>query len=203
MIREDARSPAQLSLSYCLYAQIYVDVCKLAVKVNDEKAFRETIALFSFLLNNDADNDLLALDTFAQALLLLIDNVLVDTTNSDIKVAALALLFDVASKLRVYPEAVHAWFTRLQEGRTREEISTNIPETVFEVDVDRTSYPLCQHFLNHVYQKGTVGDFARTGLLYIYDSATRSDRLETWIIESDIPRLLASGLGALYSQLSR
>lgn len=173
------------------------------MKVNDEEAFRKTITLFSFLLNNDADNELLALDTFAQALLLLIDHVLADSASNPVQVAALALLFDVASKLRVYPEAVHAWFTRLNKGRTDEEISTNIPETVFEVDVDRTSYPLCQHFLDHVYQEGKVGDFARTGLLYIYDSATKSERLETWIIESDLPRLLASGLGALYSQLSR
>jgi len=175
----------------------------LAVKVNDEEAFRKAIALFSFLLNNDAENDLLALDTFAQVLLALVDDVLVDSANNDIQVAALALLFDVASKLRVYPEAVHAWFTRLREGRTEEQILTNIPETVFEVDVDRTSYPLCQHFLDHVYQEGKVGDFARTGLLYIHDSAIKSERLETWIIESDLPRLLASGLGALYSQLSR
>jgi len=181
-----------------------VDVCKLAVKVNDEKVFRVTIALFSFLLNNDVDNDLLAFDTFAQALLILVDDTLaIDTVNNDTQVAALALLFDVASKLRVYPEAIHAWFTRMKEGRTNEETSTNIPETMLDIDADRTSFPLSQHFLNHVYQQGKVGDFARTGLLYIYDSAAKSDRLETWIIESDLPRLLASGLGALYSQLSR
>jgi len=174
------------------------------VKVNDEKVFREAIALFSFFLNNDVDNDLLALDTFAQALLVLTDDILAAVTvNTDIQVAALALLFDVASKLRVYPEAVHAWFTRVKEDRTNEEISTNIPETVFEMDADRTSFPLSQHFLNHIHQEGKTGDFARTGLLYIYDAATKSDRLETWIIESDLPRLLASGLGALYSQLSR
>lgn len=180
-------------------------MCRLAVKVSDENVFRDTIKLFSFLLNNDVDNELLAMDTYAQALLGLIDGVLIQDgrATQDAQTAALALMFDVASKLRVYPEAVHAWFTRLEEGRPDQELSMTSPETIFEVDADRTAFPLCQYFLNYVYQEGKIGDFARMGLLYIYDSATRSDRLETWIIESDLPRLLASGLGALYSQLSR
>ena len=48
-----------------------------------------------------------------------------------------------------------------------------------------------------------MGDFARTGLLYIIESASSSKALETWIVESDLATIMASGLGALYSQLSR
>lgn len=48
-----------------------------------------------------------------------------------------------------------------------------------------------------------MGDFARTGLLYIIEAASSTGELERWIAESDLATLMASGLGALYSQLSR
>ena len=54
-----------------------------------------------------------------------------------------------------------------------------------------------------MHHDGKSGDFARTGLLYLIESATHSASLEQWIIESDLATLMASGLGALYSQLSR
>ncbi len=54
-----------------------------------------------------------------------------------------------------------------------------------------------------MHHEGRVGDFARTGLLYIIEAASSSIDLEQWIVESDLATLMASGLGALYSQLSR
>lgn len=54
-----------------------------------------------------------------------------------------------------------------------------------------------------MHHEGRVGDFARTGLLYIIEAAYTSGDLEKWIVESDLATLMASGLGALYSQLSR
>ena len=57
--------------------------------------------------------------------------------------------------------------------------------------------------LDYVHHDGRVGDFARTGLLYIIEAASSSVELERWIVESDLATLMASGLGALYSQLSR
>ena len=48
-----------------------------------------------------------------------------------------------------------------------------------------------------------MGDFARTGLLYLSETAAKSKPLETWMIESDLAPQMASGLGALYSRLSR
>jgi len=62
---------------------------------------------------------------------------------------------------------------------------------------------LCYQLIDHVHHEGRIGDFARTGLLYIFESASKSQDLEKWIVGSDLPTLMATGLGALYSQLSR
>ncbi|KAJ5289263.1 uncharacterized protein N7443_009516, partial [Penicillium atrosanguineum] len=46
---------------------------------------------------------------------------------------------------------------------------------------------------------GRAGDFARTGLLYLIETASRSKNLEKWLIESDLATLIPTGLGALYT----
>lgn len=56
--------------------------------------------------------------------------------------------------------------------------------------------------VDYIHHEGKVGDFARTGLLYIIEAASNSVELEQWIVESDLSTLMATGLGALYSQLS-
>ena len=64
-------------------------------------------------------------------------------------------------------------------------------------------FPLFYLLIDYVHHEGRVGDFARTGLLYLIESASHSVELETWLVQSDLATLMASGLGALYSQLSR
>lgn len=63
--------------------------------------------------------------------------------------------------------------------------------------------PLCYPLIDRVHHDGRIGDFARTGLLYILEATGRSPNLEEWVMSSDLATLMASGLGALYSQLSR
>ena len=67
----------------------------------------------------------------------------------------------------------------------------------------RNQFPLFYVLVQYVHNDGPVGDFARTGLLYLTETASRSNPLETWMIESDLAPQMASGLGALYSRLSR
>ncbi|KAK4989020.1 hypothetical protein LTR28_001639, partial [Elasticomyces elasticus] len=67
----------------------------------------------------------------------------------------------------------------------------------------KDDFPLCYYLMDQVHHDGRVGDFARTGLLYIFELASGSEELEEWLIESDLPTLMATGLGALYSRLSR
>ena len=57
--------------------------------------------------------------------------------------------------------------------------------------------------IEYVHQEGRIGDFARTGLLYIIEATSSTADLAKWLVQSDLATLMASGLGALYSQLSR
>ncbi|KAK9240817.1 Retinoic acid induced 16-like protein-domain-containing protein [Lipomyces kononenkoae] len=68
---------------------------------------------------------------------------------------------------------------------------------------NRDDFPLFYFLLEFIHHEGRAGEFARTGLLYIIELALPSSPLEQWILESDLGTLMASGLGALYSQLSR
>lgn len=202
-LRDDARTQARDTLSYALSARVYAGLARLASRVNDARFLREVLSFFSFFLN--VEDELIASEAFAQALIVLIG--IIDDAKGgashELQTAVLQLTFDIAAKLRVQPEALPAWFTEEEEALDEASAANTVTETVFEAPAERTNFPLCHHFLKHVYQEGRVGDFARTGLLYMFDSATRSSQLETWIVQSDISRLLASGLGALYSQLSR
>jgi hypothetical protein len=70
----------------------------------------------------------------------------------------------------------------------------------------REDFPLYYQLIDHVHHEGRIGDFARTGLLYVFETASKSPELERWIVESALPTLMASGLGApynLHSQCAR
>jgi hypothetical protein len=63
----------------------------------------------------------------------------------------------------------------------------------------KEGFPLCYQLIDHVHHEGRIGDFARTGLLYVFETASKSPELERWIVESDLPTMMAGGLGALYN----
>lgn len=117
----------------------------------------------------------------------------------------LELIFGIAAKIRLEPELVPVWFRRKREQKPEDAGEKQKSEGVGEGedDVEQDDFPLCHHFVWHVYRDGRAGDFARTGLLYVLESASNSKVLESWIALSDLPTLMASGLGGLYSQLSR
>ena len=104
------------------------------------------------------------------------------------------VFFAIASKLRLQPNLLSTWF---RPNAMAEERAVG-PHTGEDNDV----FPLFYLTLNYIHYDGRVGDFARTGVLYIIESASHSESLERWIVESDLATLMASGLGALYSQLS-
>lgn len=56
--------------------------------------------------------------------------------------------------------------------------------------------------MDHVHLEGRTGDFARTGMLYLIETASSSADLELWMVDSDLATYMASALGALYSSLS-
>ncbi|KAK7205614.1 Retinoic acid induced 16-like protein-domain-containing protein [Myxozyma melibiosi] len=75
--------------------------------------------------------------------------------------------------------------------------------TDLQIDQRRNDFPLFHFLLDFIYHDGKSGEFSRTGIIFIVESAHPGSSLERWILDSDFGTLMASGLGALYSQLSR
>lgn len=163
----------------------------------NESIIQCTLDIFKLLIDCE-EVEFLEQKTFADALLGFIGRisnkepllVSVDTEERIVEV-----FFAIASKLRLQPNLLPTWFRPIAIAEERV-VGPHTRE-------DRDVFPLFYLTLNYVHHDGRVGDFARTGLLYIIESASHSEPLERWIVESDLATLMASGLGALYSQLSR
>jgi len=123
------------------------------------------------------------------------------TEDIETESALLEVLFGIASRIRLQPEILPVWF------------KPKLADSDDEADDEKTGdsgsgsrnedFPLFYLLLYYVPAEGRAGEFARMGLLYLIESASHSERLERWIVEGDMAALMASGLGALYSQLSR
>ena len=121
--------------------------------------------------------------------------------DTEVECAMLEVLFGIASRIRLQPEILSIWF---RPGARRHSSSQNDEVTATSVDSTRNEdFPLFYLLLHYVPAQGRAGEFARMGLLYLIESAANSEDLERWIVEGDMASFMASGLGALYSQLSR
>ncbi|KAK9478742.1 Retinoic acid induced 16-like protein-domain-containing protein [Lipomyces japonicus] len=67
----------------------------------------------------------------------------------------------------------------------------------------KPDFPLFYFLMGFIHDEGRAGEFARTGILYLVECALSSSQFEQWVLGSDFGTLMASGLGAMYSQLSR
>lgn len=119
----------------------------------------------------------------------------------DTEAELVEVIFGVAAKIRIQPDILPVWFNTTT-GPQRDDSLAKGRKTFAGV-AQKDDFPLCYLLIDRIHHEGRTGDFARTGLLYIFEAASRSPTLEDWIIGSDLPTLMASGLGALYSQLSR
>ncbi|CAD6565524.1 MAG: hypothetical protein ASARMPRED_007304 [Alectoria sarmentosa] len=197
-LRDEAQTPEpHLCARHVSTFQIYSTLSQVASTYHNEPIIGKTLDIFKVLINGE-EVEFLEEKTFADALLGFIGTisttgplmVSVDTEGSIVEV-----LFAIASKIRLQPNLLPTWF---RPNPTAEERDLG-PHSSKDMDV----FPLFYLTLDYVHHDGRVGDFARTGLLYIIESASQSEALERWIVESDLATLMASGLGALYSQLSR
>lgn len=156
----------------------------------------ETIEIFKILLDGE-EGDFVKDKTFADALIGYVSTLSMAGLNADTEARMVELLFAIAAKLRLQPEILSAWFRPSSRG------IEDSAESVQGGASPKEDFPLFYLTVSYIHHDGRVGDFARTGLLYLIESAGQSAALEQWIIESDLATLMASGLGALYSQLSR
>ncbi|KAF2431781.1 hypothetical protein EJ08DRAFT_687273 [Tothia fuscella] len=206
ILQDEARAPApHLCLSFAASTQIYTTISRYGSTAQHEPIIKGAVDIFAALLDSE-EEEFIANERFAHALMIFIDR----TSGSgnlyvgeDTEGEIVELLFGIAAKIRLQPEILPVWFRKREPPRQRKVSDKGVKSNDFVGVTSKADFPLCYQLIDHVHHEGRIGDFARTGLLYIFESASKSPELEQWIVESDLPTLMASGLGALYSQLSR
>ncbi|KAK7422574.1 hypothetical protein QQX98_001597 [Neonectria punicea] len=205
ILSDESRRPLpHPCIQYASIKQIYVPIGKIATTSYNEWIIKEAVLFFATLIESE-EEAFVENSTFSASL----TNLLVRITgvNSvrlglDTESRVVELAFNITTKIRLDPEILPAWFKTQRGGPHRDEKDRDSRDT-FVGRTQRADFPLFYILMDYIHHEGKVGDFARTGLLYIIEAASSSGPLEQWIVESDLSTLMATGLGALYSQLSR
>ncbi len=189
-------------MAFAAESQIYVPVAKIANTSYNEWIIQQTLQLFGTFIESE-EEEFVQIGVFSTSLM----NFLVRITgingirlSLDTEAEVVQLAFNVAAKMRLQPDILHAWFSTDDESEEDEEMGHR---ERWEGKTSREDFPLFYLLIDYIHHEGRAGDFARTGLLYIIEAASISLSLERWLISSDLATLMATGLGALYSQLSR
>jgi len=203
ILNDESRSPApHTCLEFAASEPIYTAVSKIASTAHHEGIVRDAVALFGALIDSE-EEDFLENEQFAISLMNFIGRIVGSgnmAVGEDTEAEIVELLFGIAAKIRLQPEILPIWFTSHAADSNGRLVNQSVD---FAGVTQKEDFPLCYQLIDHVHHEGRIGDFARTGLLYIFESASKSQDLEKWIVGSDLPTLMATGLGALYSQLSR
>ncbi|KAH8159054.1 hypothetical protein CIB48_g9193 [Xylaria polymorpha] len=205
ILAEESRRPLpHPCISFAATKQIYIPIAKIATTSYNEWIIKEAVLFFASLIESEEES-FVENDAFSASL----TNLLVRITGAnsirlglDTEVKVVELAFNITTKIRLEPEILPAWFkvhadAGAQDGKFKDD------REKFAGKTQKQDFPLFYLLMDYIHHEGRVGDFARTGLLYIIEAASNSIELEQWIVESDLSTLMATGLGALYSQLSR
>ena len=183
-------------------SQIYEVVAKAALRFLTEQSVHGALDFFNILVDSH-EVDFVLDDDFAGAFADFVSDIprLGPVLSSEhITGIAVEILFGIAAKIRLRPEVLNVWFVPKRKG------AHAFPEATSDLE-SREAYPnefpLFYLLLSYVHYDGRIGDFARTGLLYLIESTAHSEDLEKWVVESELAALMASGIGALYSRLNR
>lgn len=203
ILSDESRRPLpHPCIQFASLRQIYVPIGKIATTSYNEWIIREAVLFFATLIESE-EEAFVENSAFSASL----TNLLVRITGAnsvrlglDTESRVVELAFNITTKIRLDPDILPAWFQARQDGKKQDK---NGRESKFGGRTHRADFPLFYILMDYIHHEGKVGDFARTGLLYIIEAASRSSLLEEWIVESDLSTLMATGLGALYSQLSR
>lgn len=200
MLDESRGSAPYLCCEHVASAQIYNAAAELASTCPDGAVAHEVVCLLNVLVDRD-EGDLLQSPAFADAIAgLAVQLSTSGALDSETEAILFEILFGIAAKLKLEPEYIDCWFKPSKERAKAADSGTAAKTSSLSLDDE---FPLFHILLHNVLQEGRIGEFARTGLLYIIESTERSETLEHWIVESDLAAIMAGGLGALYSQLSR
>ncbi|KAI1813746.1 Retinoic acid induced 16-like protein-domain-containing protein [Poronia punctata] len=205
LVEESRRPLPHPCISFAATKQIYIHVAKIAITSYNEWIISAAVSFFSTLLESEeeafAEND-----AFSSSLA----NLLVRVTGAnsirlgpETQAKVVELAFNVTTKIRLEPEILPAWFKKQSAPATQDDNKFKDEREKFAGRTQKQDFPIFYLLMDYIHHEGRVGDFARTGLLYVIEAASNSVALEQWIVESDLSTLMATGLGALYSQLSR
>ncbi|KAK6517885.1 hypothetical protein TWF506_005063 [Arthrobotrys conoides] len=195
LLIEEENQSVRLCYGYAYDQQIFIPVSRIAQN-GSSIVITAVIRFFSTLID-DEENEFLSAPNFAQSLTDFLQKT-ARKADPTYETEFVEFLFSLATKIRQNPDTLPLWFAKRGERRPSADSNER-----FVGITNKEDFPLFYLLLDYVHHDGRVGDFARTGLLYIIESASSSKALETWIVESDLATIMASGLGALYSQLSR
>lgn len=203
VIRDESRAPqphacVQLAASQ----QVYALVNRAASISYHQGCIHSAVALMSALVDSEEESFLKSRG-FAKSLTRLVTKVIDNEEielQPDTESLILELLFTIAAKIRLQPDILPSWFTLSR----RAELDLGDEKTRASFGFTRAQdFPLCYILVDRIYKEGRTGDFARTALLYLFEATSKSSDLAVYMVESSICTLMGSGLGALYSQLSR
>lgn len=189
-------------IAFSATKQLYLPIAKIATTSYNEWIIKEAVLFFATLVESE-EEAFVESEAFAASL----TNLLVKITGansirlgSDTEARVVELAFNITTKIRLDPNILPAWFKSPRAGQ--QDGRSHDGREKFEGKTQKQDFPLFYLLVDYIHHEGKVGDFARTGLLYIIEAASSSVDLEQWIVESDLSTLMATGLGALYSQLS-
>ncbi|KAK8101510.1 Retinoic acid induced 16-like protein-domain-containing protein [Apiospora kogelbergensis] len=205
LVEESRRPLPHPCISFCAIKQIYVPIAKIATSSYNEWIIKEAVLFFATLIESE-EEAFVENDAFSASLTTLLvritgANSIRLATDTEIRIVELA--FNITTKIRLDPTILSAWFKTHRHDASSQDEGFQDERDKFAGKTQKQDFPLFYLLMDYIHNEGKVGDFARTGLLYIIESASSSVELEQWIVESDLSTLMATGLGALYSQLSR
>ncbi|ORY71015.1 Retinoic acid induced 16-like protein-domain-containing protein [Pseudomassariella vexata] len=206
ILADESRRPLpHPCISFSAAKEIYVPIAKIATTSYNEWIIKEAVLFFATLIESE-EEAFVENDAFSASL----TNLLVRITGansirlgSDTEIRVVELAFNITTKIRLEPHILPAWFKSHHAESAGHEEQFRDQREKFAGKTQKQDFPLFYLLMDYIHHEGKTGDFARTGLLYIIESASSSVALEQWIVESDLSTLMATGLGALYSQLSR
>ncbi|EGO61686.1 hypothetical protein NEUTE1DRAFT_77820 [Neurospora tetrasperma FGSC 2508] len=204
MLTDENRRPLpHPCITFCATKQIYIPIAKISTTSNNEWVIKEAVLFFATLIESE-EEAFVENDHFSASLTHLMVRITGANTlrlSADTEARVVELAFNITTKLRLDPDILPAWFkSQPQNGEEKQPLGEH---ERFTGRTQKQDFPLFYLLMDYIHHEGKVGDFARTGLLYIIEAASSSVELEQWIVESDLSTLMATGLGALYSQLSR
>ena len=185
--------------------QTYTILAQVASLYHDELVIHPALEIFKILIDSE-EIEFLQEKGFVDAFIGFVSKI---STTGPVMVSIktetkiVEVLFTVASKIRLQPQLLTTWFRPLKSHAQVAASTIEQAGSEFTTRTEQEIFPLFYLILDYVHHEGRVGDFARTGLLYLIEATAHSEALERWIVEGDLATLMASGLGALYSQLSR